>query len=75
MGSAFTLVSFGSFVGAGYGFDFTNAPLPAGESWNTGNFATTGTISVVPEPRALVLFGLGVMGWTARRRRRMNNGQ
>jgi len=38
------------------------APLPNGLRWDTSNLYTTGMISVVPEPSALALLGIGAIG-------------
>ncbi|MGA2033237.1 MAG: kelch repeat-containing protein, partial [Thermoguttaceae bacterium] len=44
---------------------FSRVSLPAlsnGLSWDTSNLYATGTISVTPEPSALALLGIGVIG-------------
>ncbi len=60
----------GSFTTAGLHQIYTGAISNAGGSY--GNFASAGTLMVsgVPEPSAvlLLLAGLGVVGWMARRR-------
>lgn len=62
----------GSVGGSGLSFDFTTAPLGSGLSWDTSNFLSSGSISVIataPEPgRALLLFAaLGGIMWRRRR--------
>ena len=65
--------SFQIFAGPTSG-SFAQINLPAlsnGQSWNTNNLYATGEISVVPEPSALVLLGVGavaLMGCWRRRR-------
>ncbi len=60
--------SFEIFSGPTAG-SFSQISLPflgVGESWNTSNLYTTGTISVVPEPSVLALLAAGLMalmGW------------
>ena len=75
----------GFMPSAGQSFDLFNGPttgvfsqltlpvLSNGLSWNTSNLYANGTISVVPEPSTLVLFGVGaigllVYGWRRRNR-------
>ncbi|GAA5482249.1 autotransporter outer membrane beta-barrel domain-containing protein [Haloferula sargassicola] len=67
-GDSFDIADFGSFSGTP-DFDFTQAPLNPGQSWDTSQFASSGVISVVPEPRVLMLGVLGSLGLLARRRR------
>ncbi|MGA2062197.1 MAG: DUF3466 family protein [Thermoguttaceae bacterium] len=70
-GDMFNLMSFGSFANSGYVFDFSQAGLPAGMQWDTVIFATTGSISVVPEPGTLALLctaGLGMLTCVWRRK-------
>ncbi len=66
---SFQIANFGSFVDNGYTFNFSSAPLSGGQSWETGSFATNGTITVVPEPGVFGLAGLGFAGLMLRRRR------
>jgi hypothetical protein len=61
-GDIFNLMSFDSFADSGYVFDFSQAGLPADLQWDTATFATTGSISVVPEPCTLVLLGVAGLG-------------
>lgn len=74
-GTSFDLFSgwAGSMVDNGFAFDFTNAVLGEGLSWDTTDFLSTGAVSVVPEPStwALLFCGLTaatVMGVKRRRR-------
>lgn len=66
---SFQIADFASFVDNGYTFNFTSAPLSGGQSWDTSNFGTNGTITVVPEPGVFWLIGLGFAGAALRRRR------
>ena len=68
--SSFDIADFGSFVGAGYGFDFSAAPLDPGLTWDTGAFSTTGTIAVIPEQSVALLGGIGALVLLRRRRGR-----
>ena len=72
-GNSFTLFSgwSGSIVDNGFTFDFSDAVLSGGMTWDTSNFLTTGAISAVPEPSTWALLGLGLvaMGWRLRRTR------
>ena len=61
-GDMFNLMTFGSLADSGYVFDFSQAGLPAGMQWDIATFATTGSISVVPEPGTLVLIGTAGLG-------------
>jgi len=56
-------------VGGTWGFDFTDAPLPTGLTWDTSTFATTGGIGViaVPEPATGVLMLAGMLSLLRRR--------
>ena len=65
---SFQIATFGSFSGTPT-FDFTSAPLGAGLSWDTSQFATNGTIGVIPEPASATLLVLGSLGLALRRRR------
>ncbi len=65
---SFQIATFSSFSGTP-GFDFTAAPLGAGLSWDTSQFATNGTIGVIPEPASAILLGIGSLGLALRRRR------
>ncbi len=49
-GDQFTLLIHDVLVNQGYSFDFSQASLPSHLAWSTTGFATTGTITVVPEP-------------------------
>jgi len=53
-------------------FDVTNdlslPSLASGLTWDTSTFASNGTITVVPEPRAALLGGLGLLALLRRRR-------
>jgi hypothetical protein len=61
-GDSFNLMSFGSITDNGFVFDFSQAGLSAGLEWDTATFATTGSISVVPEPNMLVMLITGIAG-------------
>ena len=67
-GDSFDLADFASFSGSPV-FDFSNATLESGLSWDTSGFAADGAITVVPEPHAAMLGLLGTLGLLARRRR------
>jgi hypothetical protein len=62
----------GAFAGSP-SFDFTNAALPNGLTWDTSQFATNGTIGVIPVPEPGLLGSLaGAAGlglWLRGRRR------
>jgi hypothetical protein len=61
-GDRFDLMSFGSLNDNGYAFDFTGAELSAGLQWDTTSFATTGCVTVVPEPATLFTSIIGIAG-------------
>jgi hypothetical protein len=61
-GDVFDIMDFGSLTNNGYTFDWTNAALSPGLTWDTTAFATTGTIGVVPEPSTLMLLGIAAVG-------------
>lgn len=70
-GNSFDLFSgwTGEIVDGGYAFDFTGAVLGEGLAWDTTDFLSTGSISVVPEPTTWALLGLGagLMLWRGRK--------
>lgn len=59
----------GSFSGSPT-FDYSNAVLTPGLTWDSSSFSTNGTLRVVavPEPAATVLGGLGILVLLRRRR-------
>ena len=68
-GTSYQIASFASFVNNGYTFDFSGANLAPGQSWDTSNFGTNGTIAIVPEPSVICLAALLTTGLLVRRRR------
>jgi autotransporter-associated beta strand protein len=65
---SFQIASFGSLTNSGYTFNFTGAPLDAGFNWDASQFATTGTLTVIPEPSVAWLGVLGALALIRRRR-------
>lgn len=68
LGDQFDILDF-----AGASGHFTTIDLPplgSGLSWDTGDLYTSGTISVAPEPAAVLLLALGGLAVVARRRGR-----
>lgn len=63
----------GSVGGTGFSFDFTNASLGSGLTWDTSSFLSSGSISVIaataPEPHAALLMAMGGASMLLRRRR------
>jgi hypothetical protein len=55
LGDTFKIATFESITDAGFVFDFTNAAVAPGLFWDTSQFITNGTISVVPEPSGFLL--------------------
>lgn len=72
-GQTFDLFDWGHASGTFAAIDLSGAPLAAGLSWDTSRLYSTGEISIsaVPEPEswALLLAGLGLVAFVARRRR------
>ena len=65
-GDTFDLFNWGSTSGT---FSAVNLPgLDPGLTWDDTALYTTGTITVVPEPRAALLGGLGMLALLRRRR-------
>ena len=71
-GQSFDLFDWGSAEGQFSAIDFSAAPLTNGLVWNTSKLYIDGTLAVtaVPEPHAyaMLLAGLGLMGFATRRR-------
>ena len=72
LGQRFDLFDWGNSQGSFAMLDFAQAPLAAGLVWDTSRLYVDGSLAVaaVPEPGStrLLLAGLGVLGWLARRR-------
>lgn len=67
-GDSFDLANFGSLTGTPT-FDYSNAALAPGLSWDSSSFASNGVLSVIPEPSAAALAGLaGALALSRRRR-------
>ena len=65
-GQSFDLFNWGTTTGA---FSAVNLPtLDSGLTWDQSSLYTNGTITVVPEPRAALLGGLGMLALLRRRR-------
>jgi hypothetical protein len=69
-GDRFHLMSFGGLTDNGYAFDFSQATLPTGLQWDTATFATTGAITVVPEPATISMLLIGLAAWIVRPKRK-----
>jgi hypothetical protein len=68
-GDSFQIATFGSFSDSGFTFNFDSAALDPGLTWDTSQFANTGTIAVIPEPSHALLMLVGLAGAACRRRR------
>ena len=72
-GDSFQLIDFGGILSGSPFFDFSDATLSSGLTWDTSLFASGGSISVVssvPEPTTTVLFGFAFAYLSVSRRRR-----
>ncbi|MBK1826553.1 beta strand repeat-containing protein [Haloferula rosea] len=68
-GDSFDLVDWVSGTPSGsFTLDDSLAPLDPGLSWDTSSFLSTGSVAVIPEPRASLLLILGVALLIHRRR-------
>lgn len=68
-GDSFQIATFDSFSDSGFTFNFDSATLDPGLTWDTSQFASTGTIAVIPEPSHALLLLVGLAGAACRRRR------
>jgi len=73
LGDTFDLADFSGTILGSPQFNFDSAPLGTNLGWDISQFASTGKISVVsvtpvPEPRAALLGGLGLLALFRRRR-------
>ena len=65
-GDVFNLFDWGSTSGA---FSSVNLPALTGSlAWDQSNLYTNGTIAVIPEPRAALIGGIGMLILLRRRR-------
>lgn len=71
LAETFDLLDFGSFLDTGYVFDFSNAALNPGLTWDTTMFEIDGSIGVsaVPEPGPVILITMGCIVFAVVRRR------
>jgi autotransporter-associated beta strand protein len=67
-GDAFDIADFTSFSGTPT-FDYSSAVLGAGLTWNSSFFGIDGTLRVIPEPGASLMFFLSLAGLLLSRRR------
>ena len=71
-GQSFDLFDWGSSSNSFSSVDFSGAKLAAGLTWDTSKLYSSGEVSIsaVPEPQTwgLLLGGLGLLGYKARRR-------
>lgn len=67
-GDVFDIADFTSFSGTPT-FDYSSAVLGAGLTWNSSFFGIDGTLRVIPEPGASLMFFLSLAGLLVTRRR------